>query len=602
MTTERSEVTHSIDLGDINLASRNNKTPLYKAVKYENKHIFDELIAQTAIDLNLADNTGTSPLHLAAALEDEHYVNTLIVKGASTDAKDQDGRIPLHVAALAGIVANLTSLVENTKNPNQTDKQQNTIAHLACTQKPTSNEDAIKMLLGRTEISFTTKNIHSKTPLTILLENNTVHTISADTLEQMLEASKTILNQTMESPILAAFPKHTAVHSNVLAAFFKRDDIKFDITDTEGNTPLLRILSNVRLGDIDSASLSTLLKKSNPNHVNRAGDSALSLLLKRDDFAKIDVVFVLELINASKPDYKDNNANSELMLLISHQDIVQVDKKIVDALFDRSDLTKQNKQQETALTMALGKRGDSFPAVRLSAMLTALQTDKKPWLQTHINDKTDAYGNTLLTSAVHYHRADLASLLISAGADTNAKYVAPQASTEKRMSFMSASSSQTTQAPRVFGPAETGDSVLHYAVRAENTELASLALQTKPDCAATVTAKNHTAAVLAVKMLSQAMARVLYKYSKIESQVVVTRAAGFFKPEICHASTLLSNGTRVGFESKEHIESFFTADHDVLTPAQHALRGDGVEVAAAHQDNSAAAAAAAGNSPSLLEC
>lgn len=76
---------------------------------------------------------GKTPLHLAAHAGALEAIETLIASGADPDVMDRDDRTPLHIAALNGHAHVVKYLVMDAKaSPNMLDKNDQTALHFAC--------------------------------------------------------------------------------------------------------------------------------------------------------------------------------------------------------------------------------------------------------------------------------------------------------------------------------------------------------------------------------------------------------------------------------------------------------------------------------------
>ncbi len=78
-------------------------TPLHYATAFDHKDIVELLLANKA-EVNAKDKEGKSPMHLAVLYwwRDPIIAKLLLAKGADANAKDNEGRTPLYFATIGG--------------------------------------------------------------------------------------------------------------------------------------------------------------------------------------------------------------------------------------------------------------------------------------------------------------------------------------------------------------------------------------------------------------------------------------------------------------------------------------------------------------------
>jgi ankyrin repeat protein len=111
-------------------------------------------------DVNITDESNHTILHVASYHGNEHLVEYLLDQGAQTDAQNNDGRIPLHLASQRGHV-NVMKLLLNRGRTKTEDNWGLTPLHRAAYK---GQKEAVQVLL---EAGFdpNSRNNHHSTPL-----------------------------------------------------------------------------------------------------------------------------------------------------------------------------------------------------------------------------------------------------------------------------------------------------------------------------------------------------------------------------------------------------------------------------------------------------
>jgi len=107
--------------GDQNVQNAKGQTPLMEAVIGDDPSSFEAVLGAHGTQLDLADTGGNTVLHHGAKQPTDHFVRKLV--GADANKINQEGELPLHLAAAAGLEKNIELLVPRTGDVNTIDKQ-----------------------------------------------------------------------------------------------------------------------------------------------------------------------------------------------------------------------------------------------------------------------------------------------------------------------------------------------------------------------------------------------------------------------------------------------------------------------------------------------
>lgn len=166
--TSRQSNSYNIDERDENGAS-----PLHRAVKNGSFGWVEWLIDHGA-DVNAQDNEGSTPLHLVAEGQDQNIAR-LLASRARSDLPNNDGQIPLHIAAGSANTEVLATILNATSNKNMPDNSGDTPLHIAATD-PYILEPRIPMLVDA-GASLESENNEGQTPLHIAVARRRVDNI-----------------------------------------------------------------------------------------------------------------------------------------------------------------------------------------------------------------------------------------------------------------------------------------------------------------------------------------------------------------------------------------------------------------------------------------
>ncbi len=105
----------------LNVADENGYTPLHYAIMHDQIGIAQYMVTLFC-DIDAPDNFGNTPLFYAVN-KGEQYIQVLLNAGADRNAKNYDGKTPLHKAVMSNNFNMVRFLIENGVNLNIADKE-----------------------------------------------------------------------------------------------------------------------------------------------------------------------------------------------------------------------------------------------------------------------------------------------------------------------------------------------------------------------------------------------------------------------------------------------------------------------------------------------
>ena len=150
----------TVHMADVNRASGSGATPLHYAANGGHAAIASVLIAAGA-DVNAKNNEDQTPLRWAAGGDYVTVVVLLLEAGADVDGRNDDDETPLHWAARNGRVAPVAALIAGGADVDAQDKDGDTPLHFAAR----FDRVAIVSLLIQATASLNVKNKDDKAPL-----------------------------------------------------------------------------------------------------------------------------------------------------------------------------------------------------------------------------------------------------------------------------------------------------------------------------------------------------------------------------------------------------------------------------------------------------
>lgn len=118
---ETAKICYLRDAGVLSKPLSSGELPLHYSVKKQH-FAFVEFLKQYGVDMNAKDEEGRTVLHVAAANNDDEAICRLVELGAKRKLQDHNGQTALHTAAAAGNTRVVELLLELAADINAKDK------------------------------------------------------------------------------------------------------------------------------------------------------------------------------------------------------------------------------------------------------------------------------------------------------------------------------------------------------------------------------------------------------------------------------------------------------------------------------------------------
>ncbi len=233
------------------IETEHSKNSLHLAAKLGNLEAVQDLLGKGA-NVNAQNDTGKTPLHWAAREGHKQVVQALLDKGANVNAEDQDGETSLDLAtnqdietllrntakllkvAKSGDIQEVNSLINKGANVNATDQDGKTPLHWAAVK---GHEEVVEALLGKHGIDVNLADKNKDTPLHSVLKKDN---IDINVLNALLRAEGINVNTQdgdNRTPLHLAAKKDN-IDINVLNALLGAEGIDVNAQDKDNRTPL----------------------------------------------------------------------------------------------------------------------------------------------------------------------------------------------------------------------------------------------------------------------------------------------------------------------------------------------------------------------------
>ena len=275
---------------------------LYDAVSGNRISKIEQLLKQGA-DVNAKDEDGRTPLHDASYWDLVGIAKFLIENGADVNAKDKDGWTPLYRASHWDYVGIAKLLIENGADVDAQNINGWTPLHQAAVW---DRIDIVKVLIENGADPFI-KNKDGQTPL---------DSCNNDTIREMLEKYMNEYNQTIDE---TKNNEYSIFNNNLLDAVFNSDLIEvkkcvfsgkynIDVQDDKGYTPLMYAIMDHNFDIVEFL----VDHGADINLCNFKGQSPLKIAYKYDDEKIASYLLEKGAIDKNLEDKKENTSNKNI--------------------------------------------------------------------------------------------------------------------------------------------------------------------------------------------------------------------------------------------------------------------------------------------------
>ncbi len=153
-------------LNDLNQQDSNGDVALCQASKGGHHDICFKLVMEYKVNVNARDSQGKCPIHHAAAAGHDKVVELFVHNGATVDVTDDEGWSPLHHAAQSGSLNSVRALLRKGVPLNAQTPNGDTATHLAVLSSKLSL-DVLKELSGWPGVRLDLKNKEGESALDV---------------------------------------------------------------------------------------------------------------------------------------------------------------------------------------------------------------------------------------------------------------------------------------------------------------------------------------------------------------------------------------------------------------------------------------------------
>ncbi len=420
-------------------SNRDINAKLFQAVKKGDINEVRRLISEEA-NVNAEDDDEKTPLHFAAENGHEEEVKALLNKGANVNATDNKEETPFDLTtnekiktllqntaellkvAKSGDIQKVNSLINEGANVNATDQNGKTPLHWAAVK---GHKEAVEALLGKEGIDVNLADKKKDTPLHSVLKKDN---IDINVLNALLGAEG--INVNIKDELGKWTPLHWAVvkgHKEVVKALLGKDGINVNIGGQYGKKTPLHLAAQNNNKEVVEALLD---KGANVNAEDDKGETPLDLATNQDiqtllqntaellEVAKSgNIQKVNSLINeGASVNATDQNGQTPLHLAAKNGH-----EEVVKALLNKgANVNAKDNDEQTPLNLA--PNGDIRTLLIDTALLEAVKKGEIDKVKSLIREGADVNAldtnlNNSLYWAVKNNHSTTAEVLLDNGAD-----------------------------------------------------------------------------------------------------------------------------------------------------------------------------------------
>ncbi len=420
-------------------SNRDINAKLFQAVKKGDINEVRRLISEEA-NVNAEDDDEKTPLHFAAENGHEEVVKALLNKGANVNATDNKEETPFDLTtnekiktllqntaellkvAKSGDIQKVNSLINEGANVNATDQNGKTPLHWAAVK---GHKEAVEALLGKEGIDVNLADKKKDTPLHSVLKKDN---IDINVLNALLGAEG--INVNIKDELGKWTPLHWAVvkgHKEVVKALLGKDGINVNIGGQYGKKTPLHLAAQNNNKEVVEALLD---KGANVNAEDDKGETPLDLATNQDiqtllqntaellEVAKSgNIQKVNSLINeGASVNATDQNGQTPLHLAAKNGH-----EEVVKALLNKgANVNAKDNDEQTPLNLA--PNGDIRTLLIDTALLEAVKKGEIDKVESLIREGADVNAldtnlNNSLYWAVKNNHSTTAEVLLDNGAD-----------------------------------------------------------------------------------------------------------------------------------------------------------------------------------------